>query len=176
MLEHIQATDLRVLKWIHRNMRNRVCNVVMPVVTVAGNFGFIWFVIIGYLFFSKQNRTAAFEAFWALFSCALLGNHILKNIVKRPRPFTVAEGINTIIHHPIDYSFPSGHTNSSFAAATVLCFFGPWLGIPALILAVTIAYSRLYLCVHFLSDVLFSIFMGVGIGLIIHWLLSMHLF
>ena len=147
----------------------------MPILSVSGNFGFIWFCITGLLYFTKSNPKAAYTMFWSLFFSALLGNIILKNAIRRPRPFTVKEGYETIIYHPTDYSFTSGHTASSFAAATSLCFFYPFYGLLAVILACGISISRLYLCVHFLSDVIFSVAFGVAIAFSVHFLLSTHL-
>ena len=175
MLTRIQENDLRVLDWTYNHTRTRVGNVVMPILSISGNFGFIWFCITGALFFTKTSQRAAYSMFWSLFFSALLGNIILKNVIRRPRPFTVKEGYDTLIDHPTDYSFPSGHTASSFAAATSLCFFCPFYGLLAVILACGISFSRLYLCVHFLSDVIFSVAFGVIIAFAVHFLLSSHL-
>ena len=176
MLQRIQSTDLRVLHWIHKNMRNRACNILMPLITMTGNFGIIWFLTVGALFIFKPYRTVAYATFWSLFFSAFFGNLIIKNLAKRRRPFDVAEGINTIIAHPRDYSFPSGHTGSSFAAATVIFLFLPYIGLIAFAVAILISFSRLYLCVHFLSDVLTSVFLGILIGVLVHVIFNMHLF
>ncbi len=176
MLKRIQTTDLRVLHYIHDHMRNRACNIIMPLVTMTGNFGILWFLAAGALFFTKQHRTVAYATFWSLFFSALFGNLIVKNLVKRRRPYDVAPGINTIISHPADYSFPSGHTSSSFAAATAIFMFLPTIGIIAFVAAIMISFSRLYLCVHFLSDVLIGVFLGTAIGIAVHFVLNMILF
>ena len=176
MLKRIQATDLRVLHYIHKHMRNRACNIIMPLITMTGNFGILWFISAAALFFVKQYRTVAYATFWSLFFSALFGNLIVKNLVKRRRPFDVEPGINTIISHPADYSFPSGHTSSSFAAATAIFLFLPTIGIFAFVAAILISFSRLYLCVHFLSDVLTSVFLGTAIGIAVHFALNMILF
>jgi len=175
MLTWIQEKDLRVLDWTYTHTRTRVGNIVMPILSLSGNLGFIWFCITGFMFFTKVSTRAAYSTFWSLFISALLGNIILKNIVRRPRPFTVKEGYNTLIDHPMDFSFPSGHTCSSFAAATSICYFWPFYGFLAILLACGISASRLYLCVHFLSDVLFSIALGTGIAIAVHLLISTNL-
>jgi len=175
MLSWIQETDLRVLDWTYTHTRTRVGNVVMPVLSISGNFGFIWFLITGILFFTKTNQKAAYATFWSLFFSALLGNIILKNVIRRPRPFHVKDGYNTIIDHPMDFSFPSGHTSSSFAAAAAIFLYWPFMGIMAAGLACGIAFSRIYLCVHFLSDVLFSVFFGTGVAVAVHYLISTNL-
>lgn len=168
MLTWIQEKDLRVLDWTYTHARTRVGNVVMPVLSISGNFGFVWFCITGFLFFSKVNTKAAYATFWSLFFSALIGNIVLKNLIRRPRPFTVKEGYNTLIDHPMDFSFPSGHTCSSFAAAASICYFYPLYGVFALALACGISVSRIYLCVHFLSDVLFSVFFGIAVAIAVH--------
>lgn len=175
MLTWIQEKDLQVLDWTYTNTRTRVGNIVMPILSISGNFGFIWFCITGFLFFSKISTKAAYCTFWSLFISALLGNIILKNIARRPRPFTVKEGYNTLIDHPMDFSFPSGHTCSSFAAAASICYFWPLYGGLAILLACGISVSRIYLCVHFLSDVLFSVAFGTAIAIAVHILISTHL-
>lgn len=175
MLARIQETDLRVLDWTHKHLRTRFGNIVMPVLSISGNFGFIWFLITGIMFFSKTNPKAVYATFWSLFFSAFLGNIVLKNVIRRPRPFTVKEGYNTLIDHPMDFSFPSGHTCSSFAAAASICYFWPLYGFLAILLACGISASRIYLCVHFLSDVLFSVAFGIAVAIAVHLLISTRL-
>ena len=175
VFSRIQKTDIQVLNWTYTHVRTRIGNFVMPFLSISGNFGFVWFFITAYLFFSKISKEAAYATFWSLFFSAFFGNLILKNVVRRPRPFTVVKGYDTIIDHPVDFSFPSGHTWSSFAAATSLCYFLPGLGVFAVILACAIAFSRLYLCVHYLSDVIFSVFLGIGTAICVQYLISMNL-
>ena len=175
MVKRIQKTDLKVLDWTYTHMRTRVGNIFMPIVTTSGNFGFVWFVITGILFFTKFSPRAAYTTFWSLFFSAIFGNLIIKNVVKRPRPFSLRLSYDTIIEHPVDYSFPSGHAYSSFAAATAICFFLPSFGIGALFLACLISFSRIYLCVHYLSDVLCSVFFGIGTAVAVNLFLNMSL-
>jgi len=175
MLTWIQGNDLRVLDWTYTHTRTRIGNIVMPVLSISGNFGFIWFCITGFMFFSRVSTKAAYATFWSLFFSALLGNIVLKNLIRRPRPFTVKEGYNTLIDHPMDFSFPSGHTCSSFAAAASICYFWPLYGVLAILLACGISMSRIYLCVHFLSDVVFSVLLGVSVAFAVHVLINMHL-
>lgn len=175
MLTWIKQTDLRVLDWTYTHLRSRAGNIIMPLLSLLGNFGFIWFCITGFLFFTRINTKAAYATFWSLFFSALLGNIILKNVIRRPRPFSVRDGYNTLIDHPLDYSFPSGHTCSSFAAATAICYFWPLYGFLAILLACGISVSRIYLCVHFLSDVLFSVALGVGVAVAVNVLITMRL-
>ena len=95
----------------------------------------------------------------------------LKNVVARTRPYEVVEGLTRLIEKQSDYSFPSGHTAASFAAAVILFLQLPKkYGIPALILAVLISFSRLYLGVHYATDVLAGAVSGTLIALAVHWI------
>ena len=94
----------------------------------------------------------------------LLCNVMLKPLVGRMRPFTVNTGMELLINAPKDFSFPSGHTAASFAAAFALLFVKNKLWIPSMILASLIAFSRLYLYVHYPTDVLAGILLGLIVG------------
>ena len=89
----------------------------------------------------------------------------MKPLIARERPYNFNEAITLLIDAPIDYSFPSGHTMTSFAAATILYYMNEKLGVAAYALASTIAFSRLYLYVHYPSDV----FSGMIIGIILSY-------
>jgi undecaprenyl-diphosphatase len=176
MLTWIHEIDWRVLDWIYKHTRTRLGNFVMPLISISGNFGFIWFLTAAAFYFLKRSQDAAEAIFFALVISSFLGNIVMKNLVRRPRPFNIREGYDTIIEHPVDLSFPSGHTFSSFAAASAVCFYLPFWGALSLLFAGCIAFSRLYLCVHFLSDVLTSAVLGVGTGIAVHYLVNMNLF
>ena len=105
----------------------------------------------------------------ALILCFIFCNVLIKNIVARTRPFDINTMIEPLITTPSDFSFPSGHTTAAFAAAFALLLCkNRLLGIPALILAVLIAFSRLYLYVHFPSDVLGGLILGVILAFAAH--------
>lgn len=100
-----------------------------------------------------------------LILCGLFGNIILKHLVARSRPCWI-RAIDMLVAIPTDYSFPSGHSMASFASAVVLFQYDRRIGIPALILAALIALSRLYLYVHFPTDVLVGTLMGILFGIL----------
>lgn len=102
----------------------------------------------------------------ALILCLLIGNLFLKPVVARVRPFDINTAIDILIKKPLDFSFPSGHTMSSFAAATVLIYMDKKIGAISLILATIIGFSRLYLYVHYPSDVVIGLLIGVLLGII----------
>ena len=111
----------------------------------------------------------------ALLLSIMIGNILIKNIAKRSRPF-FHKNYKLLIKQPWDYSFPSGHTLASFAAATVFFYMNPDVGAIALIYAALIALSRLYLRVHFFTDVFFSMILGTGLGMLAMFLYDSHFF
>ena len=110
----------------------------------------------------------------ALLMMLVFGNGILKHIFMRERPCWIDTGVMLLIENPHDYSFPSGHTFSSIAAATVILLRNKKAGIAAMILAVLIAFSRMYLFVHFPTDILASLFLGVLTACVAHWLVKRY--
>lgn len=138
---------------------------IMPIITCLGNFGFIWIVITVFTLISKRFRKLGFTLALTLILCTLIGNLWLKPFVARVRPFEANHFTELLITAPKDFSFPSGHTMASFACTTVLMYFDKKAGIPALITAVLISFSRLYLYVHYPSDILGGIVIGVVIGI-----------
>lgn len=163
MMETIQNIDTNILQYIQENLRDQFLDKIMPVITSMGNLALIW-IISGIILFSmKKYRKYGCMLFLALILCALIGNLTLKPLVARVRPFNAYPLIDGIlIKEPNDYSFPSGHTMCSFAPAVVLFYFNKKIGIIALIVSMLIAFSRLYLYVHYPSDV----FAGMVIGII----------
>ena len=164
MLDFIQQTDWAILHGIQNSLRCSFMDFVMPKITTLGNGGAIWITLAVCLMISRKYRRYGFVMLSALAVGALIGNICLKPLVARARPCWI-ESVSLLIRNPKDYSFPSGHTLSSVIGAVVLIAadrkFG-WFAIP---LAALIAFSRLYLYVHFPSDVLTAAVMGVIIGL-----------
>lgn len=109
----------------------------------------------------------------ALLLDVLTCNVILKPLIARTRPYDVNTAVELLIRAPRDYSFPSGHTAASFAAAAALWFADKKkLAIPALVLAVLIAFSRMYFYVHYPTDVLGGAILGMVCGWLSYKLLS----
>lgn len=157
--------ELGILDWITQNIHTNFLDVVMPWISRLGDNGAIWIIVALALLFFGEKETGA-RVVLALLLSLLLCNLILKNAVGRMRPCEVNTMVNLLIPCPTDPSFPSGHTSASFAAATVLIatkWKGRWL---ALALAVLIAFSRMYLYVHFPTDILGGLILGVICGLL----------
>ena len=103
---------------------------------------------------------------------AVIGNLILKNLIARDRPCWIDSQVVLLIENPKDYSFPSGHTLVSFEGAVSILLKNKRWGIAALVLACLIACSRLYLFVHFPTDVLFGAALGTVIAVLVGiWIL-----
>lgn len=121
----------------------------------------------------KKTRNVGYMSALALIGSLIVDNILLKNLVARTRPYEVIDGLKLLIEKQSDYSFPSGHTGSSFASAIVLWKELPGkYGVMALIVAVLIAYSRLYVGVHYPSDVLAGVVIGTVLALVSVWLVK----
>ena len=121
----------------------------------------MWIAIAVLLLFVKNYRKVGLMVGGSLLGSLVFNNMIIKNIVARPRPYRMMEELMILIPEPGEYSFPSGHTSSSFAAGVVLYLMLPKkYGIPAMVLAFLIGISRLYVGVHYPTDVLGGMVMG----------------
>ncbi len=164
MVSMLQKVDWSVLRWIHGSFSCGFLNVLMPKITMLGSSGAIWILAALLLLCTRKYRRYGVILLAGLAAGALVGNVILKPLVARPRPCWLDTGVRLLVANPTDYSFPSGHTLSSAVAATVLTKTNRKFGFAAVPLAVLIAFSRLYLYVHFPSDVLAAVLIGVPIG------------
>lgn len=157
--------DGSILLWIQENLRGDFLNLLITLITTLGNGGLIWLVSSAVMLCFPKSRKTGVLVLMALLVSLLVNNFILKNVVARPRPWTCVEELQTLIEKPKDYSFPSGHTASSFAAAIVMYKTLPaHMGVPAVILAVGIGLSRLYVGVHYPTDVLAGALSGIIIA------------
>lgn len=160
--------DWTILQWIQETLRCGALDFLMPKITLLGNGGMIWIAAALIMICTKKYRKNGILLLVGLVVGVLIGNVCLKNLVGRARPCWIDPGVPLLIANPTDYSFPSGHTLSSVIAATILYDTDRRFGIPAIVLAALIAFSRLYLYVHFPTDVLASVLLGVLIGKILH--------
>jgi len=164
MLEWIQYIDISILDFIKEHMRFGVLDFIMPFISAIGNGGLIWIITAIIFICLKKYRAVGITVGIALILCLLIGNLGLKPLIARIRPYDVIPDIVLLIPKPKDYSFPSGHTMSSFASATAIFWYDKKFGICALILGSLIAYSRLYLYVHYPTDILGGIVIGILIA------------
>lgn len=161
--ERFDTLDWRLLHAIREGTQCAFLDAVMPLVTHLGDGGAIWMAAAGGCLLTKKYRRYGGILIGALTVGVLCGNVLLKPLVARPRPCWL-EGTPLLIAVPRDFSCPSGHTLASVIGATVLTAANRKFGVAAIPLASAIAFSRLYLFVHFPSDIAASVLLGALIG------------
>lgn len=167
MLDWLLNLDASILLYIQESVRNPVLTSYVKVITTLGNGGAIWILLTLIMLIIPKTRRIGCMMVLSLIGTLLINNMLIKNLVARTRPYEVVGGLTYLISKPREYSFPSGHAASSFAAAWVMFRQLPKrYGVPALLLAILIALSRLYVGVHYPSDVLFGMISGTLISLV----------
>ena len=177
-----EGFDLPILDWIQANLQSPLMDKIMPIITMFGDAGIFWIACAVLLLIFPKTRRIGLGMGFALAMGLLICNVTLKPLVGRIRPYDYQ--INNLgkswdqlllagkllVETPHDFSFPSGHTIASFEACTVLMLGNKKLGIPATLLAILIAFSRMYLYVHYPTDVIASVILGTIFGIIGWWL------
>jgi undecaprenyl-diphosphatase len=161
MMVLIYRFDNFILLFIKDNMHGAIMDKIMVMITTLGNAGAVWIIIAILLMASKNYRIAGFMVLGALILSTILGEGIVKHLIQRVRPSVNIPATNLLIAKPSSYSFPSAHTTSSFAAAGILSRYLKKYTIAFFILAALIAFSRLYLNVHYPTDVLAGVVLGL---------------
>ena len=176
--------DLPILEWIQENVANGFLDFLMPIITIFGDAGIFWIACAAVMLIFPKTRKTGLAMGVALVMGLLVCNICLKPLVARMRPLvyevdilgkSAAELLHSgqlLVGKPSDFSFPSGHTIASFEAAGVLMLNNKKLGIPALVLAILIAFSRMYLFVHYPTDVLVSVVLGTLFAILANYLVN----
>ena len=164
-----ESFDLPILDWIAENLYCPFLDFLMPIITLFGDAGIFWIAVAVVLILIPKYRKIGLSMGAALLIGLLLCNLTLKPLVARMRPYDYkleyfGQTIQLLVGAQSDFSFPSGHTIASFEAAVVLLYYNRKMGIPAMVLACLIAFSRLYLYVHYPTDVLASVVLGTAIA------------
>lgn len=173
-MEMIQLADTQILFWIQNHL---VYSQLTPVMIGVSYLEYLWVAIGIGLILRPATRRLGYILFAALIGSVIIGPGVLKHLVMRVRPCFVYPDVMTAVQvaSASDYSFPSGHSLASFASAAVLyAGLGRRYGIAALITAGAVAFSRLYLFVHYPIDVLAGAVLGVSIGSVV-WQVSKRL-
>ncbi len=153
--------ELGILNFIRENLACPFLDTVMPIITRFGDGGIFWIALSVIFIIFKKTRKMGICMGLSLLTGFIIGNIILKNVVARIRPYDLNTDIELLVNKLSDFSFPSGHTLASFEAATAIIIHDRKIGIPAIILAVLIAFSRIYLYVHYPTDVLAGMILGI---------------
>jgi undecaprenyl-diphosphatase len=157
----IKKFDDFILEFVQDNMRRPIMDKIMTFITALGNGGTLWIAIALYLIFYRGYKLTGIAVLMTLIVSTIFGEGIVKHVVRRVRPCNCKNNVQLLISKPISYSFPSGHTFSSFAVAGVLSAQFSEYKMIFLLIASLIAFSRLYLCVHYPTDIISGAVFGL---------------
>lgn len=171
--------ELQILHSI-QELHNPVLNAIMYFFTCIGEYGAVWIAvaILMLIICPKKFRKVGLTVLIALIISLIMCNGVMKNIFQRVRPFitdNTFEELYNIHAHTSGWSFPSGHTSASFAAAIAILMWNRKTGLAALAVAICISFSRLYFAVHYPTDVLTSIILGSIYGVASYFLVKLIL-
>lgn len=170
--------DLSVFSWI-QSIQNPVLTTILKIITTLGDDGIIFILIGIILLCTKKYRKAGVAVLAALIVMEVGNNLVLKELFARPRPFNLAEldpvkydwwaevyKFPEIVSRPSSYSFPSGHTSSAFAAMVAVLWYDRKIGIPGTVFAFLMGFSRIYVEVHYCTDVIAGALVGIVYALL----------
>lgn len=172
MMKKIMRMDKKVIFDIKKWHKEKLIKW-MIVVTTMGNNGMVWFAVAVPFLFNRGYRNVGVRVILALLLSYFFGEIVIKHVVARSRPTKLLLQEEMLIKEPVSYSFPSGHTSSSFAASCMLASCFGFASIPAFIFAVLIAFSRVYLRVHYPTDILAGAILGSVCSLLVNVFISL---
>jgi undecaprenyl-diphosphatase len=168
MIESVLAADAALRDWIVQ-FNAPAIDAVMWFLSAIGYVGGVWAVIaIVMATWAPRLRPVAFQVLLALLLAHAIVDLGVKPFFARPRPFVTTATSRVVGHYrPPTYSFPSGHAALSCAASTVLAFGVPQMKALWIALAALVAFSRVYIGVHYPLDVTCGALLGVAIGVLV---------
>lgn len=171
----LSDVDLKGIEFIYTYIQTPFLDNIMLVISKLGSGGAIWFLIAIALVLSKQYRNTGWLVLCSLVVALMLSEGLLKNLVQRPRPFMEVSQLKLILEPPTSYSFPSAHASMAFAVLTSLVgsLRNPWIIAGLIIFGLSMAFSRLYLLLHYPSDIIGGIIIGIFSALVAKRLLAL---
>ncbi len=160
----IKTIDFSLMNWVQEHFRTKMMDRVMLFSSRLGDGGLIWIIYALLFALSREKRDVALALTLCVTVCALVGNFAIKPLFKRTRPCNRDNERPLLLARPEDSSFPSCHTMTSFAATVMVWQAGGVLGLTSFVFASLISYSRIYLYVHYPSDVLIGAALGLATG------------
>jgi len=156
--------DLKLFQAIFNFRRNTLLPLIFRIISFIGD-GYFYGLYLVYLYFSKHDifKPALF-VFMIGFAIELPVYRILKNTIRRIRPFNAHHEVENMVYPLDEFSFPSGHTSTAFLVAMIMTHFTPFLAIPMFVFAFLVGMARIYLGVHYPSDILGGIIFGTGMA------------
>ena len=151
--------DRKATYYMQYKLHSPFLDKLMMFFTFLGDYCLIWLLFTAFFYFSGERKVSYLLVSTMLITNAI-NNGLIKSIFRRKRPFEEYEDITIFIPEPYGSSFPSGHSATGFCCAMLICYFSTTFGVISLILASLIAFSRLYLRVHFFSDILVGMIVG----------------
>lgn len=167
----IEALDYGILE-VFQQIQNMFLTHIFKFFTTIGEAGVIWIIAGIFLLIKKESRKYGVIVLLSLLMCLLFGNGLLKNLIARPRPCWRHPEVKMLIGIPKDYSFPSGHTFSSFAGSYSIFYWKKKYGYVAFAMAVMIAASRLYFFVHYPTDIFAGAIFGIFLSMVSIWIVE----
>ena len=162
-MDALNQFEAQILLFIRENLTCPFLDFVMPKITFLADHGWFWIALAAVLLVPEKTRKTGCVMAMALIMGLIVANVTLKPLIARIRPYDLIEGIELLVERLHDFSFPSGHTIASFeGAAAIALTCKKRYGIPALVLASLIAVSRLYLFVHYPTDVFVGLVLGIA--------------
>ncbi len=168
MFDQFLNFDLRIFEWVQTFNSNAILTPILKIITTLGEGGIIFIVMALILMVTKKYRKAGFAMLIALVVMVICNNVVLKEMFARPRPFNLTYDwwnevykYPEIVSRPSSWSFPSGHTSSAFAAAVAVLWYDRKIGIPTFVFAAIMGFSRIYVEVHYPTDVIAGAIVGI---------------